>query len=66
LAWATAVAAVVCFGWAVQADAFVYWANGFTGTIRRANLDGSGVDQSFITGASDPAGVAVDARRSGG
>ena len=40
----------------------VYWTN--TGTnsnsIGRANLDGSGVDQSFITGANDPHGVAVD------
>jgi virginiamycin B lyase len=62
LAWVAAVAAVVCFGWAAQADAFVYWANGIGQTIGRANLDGSGVDQTFITGASDPAGVAVDAR----
>jgi len=30
-------------------------------TIGRANLDGSGVDQRFITGASNPCGVAVDA-----
>jgi hypothetical protein len=30
-------------------------------TIGRANLDGTGVDQAFITGASDPCGVAVDA-----
>ena len=44
----------------------VYWAN-FTSeggkngtTIGRANLDGSGVDQSFIGGASEPYGVAVD------
>jgi hypothetical protein len=33
-----------------------------TGTIGRANLDGSGVEPRFIiTGASDPTGVAVDA-----
>ena len=31
-----------------------------THTIGRANLDGSGVDQSFITGANVPTGVAVD------
>jgi virginiamycin B lyase len=30
-------------------------------TIGRANLDGSGVNQDFITGALDPCGVAVDA-----
>ena len=29
-------------------------------TIGRANLDGSGVNQNFITGANDPFGVAVD------
>ena len=39
----------------------VYWANGGpTGTIGRADLDGTGADQAFITGASVP-GVAVDA-----
>ena len=32
-----------------------------TNTIGRANLDGTGVNQNFITGASDPNGVAVDA-----
>ena len=32
-----------------------------TGTIGRADLDGSDADQSFITGATDPNGVAVDA-----
>ena len=30
------------------------------GTIGRANLDGTGVNQSFITGASGPVGVAVN------
>ncbi|MBI3660071.1 hypothetical protein HY230_06330 [Candidatus Acetothermia bacterium] len=37
----------------------IYWANRNTGTIGRANLDGTGVNQSFITGASIPFGVAV-------
>ena len=41
----------------------VYWANSgtsaFTGTIGRANLDGTGVDESYITGASTPFAVAV-------
>jgi hypothetical protein len=32
---------VGCWGWATQADAFVYWANRDTGTIGRAHLDGS-------------------------
>jgi len=42
-------------------QAYVYWANQDTNTIGRANLDGSGANQSFITGASSPLGVAVDA-----
>ena len=37
----------------------VYWANTLTDTIGRANLDGTGANQSFITGASTPVGVAV-------
>jgi hypothetical protein len=45
------------------ASAFVYWTNygGGTGTmIGRANLDGTGANQSFIDGASGPSGAAVD------
>ena len=38
----------------------IYWTNNQRDTIGRANLDGSGVDQSFITGASGPEGLAVD------
>ena len=40
----------------------IYWANNATGTIARANLDGTGANQSFITGSptSLPCGVAVD------
>src|SRR5262249_2386073 len=40
----------------------VYWANNNFGgtTIARADLDGSNVNQSFITGADGPQGVAVD------
>ena len=34
---------------------------GRPGTVGRSNLDGSGVNQSLITGLSDPSGVAVDA-----
>ena len=60
LAWLAAVAVAACFGWAAPADAFVYWANYDAGTIGRANLDGTGANQSFITGASIPVGVAVD------
>jgi hypothetical protein len=41
--------------------AHLYWANAGDGTIGRANLDGTGVNQSFIGGATGPCGVAVDA-----
>ena len=40
---------------------YVYWANLGTNTIARANLDGTGVNENFITGANAPVGVAVDA-----
>jgi hypothetical protein len=40
--------------------AHVYWSNYVAGTIGRANRNGTGVDQSFISGASVPQGVAVD------
>ena len=43
------------------AQAYVYWANFGTNAIARANLDGSGANLSFITGACSPFGVAVDA-----
>src|SRR5262245_27064318 len=55
------VAAVVAtLALVARADAFVYWANFNSGTIARANLDGSGVDQSLIGGATSPVGLAVD------
>ena len=38
----------------------VYWTNVDTGTIGRANLNGAGVNDSFITGVFRPEGVAVD------
>jgi virginiamycin B lyase len=45
--------------------AHVYWTNSATGTIGRANLDGSGVNQNFIgglgSGVNPTGGVAVDA-----
>jgi hypothetical protein len=41
----------------------VYWTHSvpIMSTIGRANLDGTGVNQSFVTGASFPIGVAVNA-----
>ena len=38
----------------------IYWTNDAGNTIGRANLDGSSPNQSFITGANAPHGVAVD------
>ncbi len=42
------------------AQAFIYWGNGNSTTIGRANLNGTAVNTSFINGANDPCGVAVD------
>jgi hypothetical protein len=47
---------------APRADAFVYWANHGGTTIGRANNDGTGIDQGFITGAREPCGLAVDSK----
>jgi hypothetical protein len=40
--------------------AHLYWANSLTDTIGRANLDGTGVNQSFVRGAGLSCGLAVD------
>ena len=54
------LASLAFFALASSANAFVYWAN--TGsTIGRANSEGTGVNENFITGANSPCGVAVDA-----
>ena len=47
---------------ATPANAFVYWAGQEQDrqAIARANLDGTGVKNGFITGVKDPWGVAVD------
>ena len=39
---------------------FVYWTNTASGTIGRANTDGTGINQSFITGLNTPSGLATD------
>lgn len=48
-----------CGGVAVDAS-HVFWAEPAKGSIGRANLDGSGADYTFITGAENPCGIAVD------
>ena len=64
-----AIAAVGSWGSAAQGgvtqppgSAFVYWTNTQSGTIGRGTIDGNpaNVNQSFIAGASTPAGVTVD------
>jgi virginiamycin B lyase len=38
----------------------LYWAVGYGSSIGRASLDGSAVNTGFVTGATEPYGVAVD------
>lgn len=52
-------AVVVCGCCATQAGAYVYWTSDATGAIGRANLDGTGVKQSFVQPPA-PFGIAVD------
>jgi hypothetical protein len=62
LGLAAAVAVVATAIFAAPAGAYVYWANSEIGGIARGNLDGTGRDWGFIGGATDPHGVAVNAR----
>jgi hypothetical protein len=41
---------------------FVYWTNNGGTTIGRAKINGTGVNNSFITGLDNPHGVAVDSK----
>ena len=55
---------ILALALAPRAEAYVYWGDhgeGAGSTVGRANLDGTGTDQSFIAGASGPCGVAVNA-----
>ena len=58
LAFATLALATLAL--AARADAYVYWTDGAKDTIGRANLDGTGVDRSFIRGLVHPEAIAVD------
>ena len=41
---------------------YLYWTNALSGTIGRAAINGTGVSERFITGASKPIGVTVSSR----
>jgi len=60
LALASVLAVAALGAIAPMANAYIYWTNSGTSTIGRANNDGTNANQSFITGASTPTGVAVD------
>ena len=46
---------------------FVYWANQSPGsTVGRAKINGTGLNDNFITGLGSPTGVAVDSSSSTG
>lgn len=44
----------------VVGGGFVYWTNTWGGTIGRARIDGSDVNNSFLVGLSLPSGIALD------
>ena len=60
------VAAACCWlapGAGAADGRFIYWSHGTTVSpqgIGRANIDGTGVDESFITGTSEARGIAVN------
>jgi len=39
---------------------YIYWTNRTDGAIGRANLNGTGVNQTFLPGVASPYGIAVD------
>src|SRR3954463_8913983 len=45
---------------------FVYWASGGQTTIGRAKLNGTGVNNAFISGLSNVGGVAGDSKSTSG
>ena len=51
---------VLCLLFVTSAEAHVYWTNNADTTVGRANLDGTGVNQSLISGGFNPCGAAVD------
>jgi hypothetical protein len=41
---------------------FVYWSNLFGNSVGRAKINGTGANGNFVTGLSNPGGVAVDSK----
>ena len=56
------IAFVLGLSFASSAHAYFYYANNGTNTIARANVDGTGANQSFIAGLSNPLLIAVNAQ----
>ena len=52
------LAAACCLGPSESAGAYVYWTGNAAETIDRANLDGTGLNGSFIPSVDNPLGVA--------
>lgn len=60
------VSAVTPYGLVIQGS-YIYWSNFGMGTIGRANINGTGVNQGFIVGAPGPEGMAINSQyRAGG
>jgi virginiamycin B lyase len=60
VAVALATLAFATLGLVARADGFVYFPETGLGTIGRANLNGTGVNLTFISGLDQPQGMAVD------
>src|ERR1019366_7071675 len=45
-----------------HASTYIYWGDSGSSTIGRADLNGAGVNQRFITGADMPDALTVDSR----
>jgi hypothetical protein len=60
VAVALATLALVALALVGRADAFVYWTESGLGTIGRANLVGTGVNLTFVSGLDKPQAMAVD------
>jgi hypothetical protein len=60
-AMVTGIIVLAACGSGASARTYLFWADG-AGVIGRAAINGTGVSERFITGASRPVGVAVSSR----